>query len=341
LSSQPTKNTKHTQTSMSEEQRDIEHIQPILADDDDKNNNKTNRASPLYVEIAERMKHYESHAQTMECIDTTKPYMIRLDGHTFHTFAAPFNKPFDSGLHEIMVRTTKDLMGYFNSATCGYTQSDEITLIFPPLNPEGTPDDKKRTLDFRGRVIKTATLAAGYCSSRFVYWCNQLANDGVTFTPDKTEKYDRVIRKLLDGFAHFDGRVFNVDNNNELLNNIKWRSNYDCVRNSRMNLARAHFSQKDIMNLTAKQAADKLKEEKGVDWKDTPASFRYGTFVKREKRTVQAVNEKTKQPVDAIRTALTEKSFGLPNDFEEDLVDLLLIRYWNDVPQETLQRMLQ
>jgi len=41
------------------------------------------------------MKVYES-VNSDKVIDPKKPYMIRLDGHTFHTFAAPFEKPFDA-----------------------------------------------------------------------------------------------------------------------------------------------------------------------------------------------------------------------------------------------------
>lgn len=49
----------------------------------------------VYQLIGERMKNYEAiHSEKV--IDPRKPYMIRLDGHTFHTFAAPFEKPFDA-----------------------------------------------------------------------------------------------------------------------------------------------------------------------------------------------------------------------------------------------------
>lgn len=49
----------------------------------------------FFEEIGERMKKYEKETSE-KLIDPKKPYMIRLDGHTFHTFAAPFEKPFDA-----------------------------------------------------------------------------------------------------------------------------------------------------------------------------------------------------------------------------------------------------
>jgi len=113
------------------------------------------------------MKVYES-VNSDKVIDPKKPYMIRLDGHTFHTFAAPFEKPFDANLDEVMILTAKDLLLKFHCVTA-YTQSDEISLIFPALIK--TKEDENKSLPFSGRATKIATLAASYCSVRFNYHC--------------------------------------------------------------------------------------------------------------------------------------------------------------------------
>lgn len=58
---------------------------------------------------------------------------------------------------EIMVLTAQDLLLKFNAVTA-YTQSDEISLIFPALKQ--TKEDENKTLAFGGRVLKLCTLAS-------------------------------------------------------------------------------------------------------------------------------------------------------------------------------------
>lgn len=60
-----------------------------------------------------------------------------------------------------MTGTAADLVTSFN-AVCAYTQSDEITLVFAPVDTEA-----KQTAMFSGRVQKISTLLAGYASARF------------------------------------------------------------------------------------------------------------------------------------------------------------------------------
>merc|ERR1719238_1320300 len=78
--------------------------------------------------LATRMKDYE-HA-TESNLDRTKPYLMRLDGHCFSKFTKQFQKPYDTRIYNAMVKATADLVTYF-SCTTGFTQSDEITLVFP------------------------------------------------------------------------------------------------------------------------------------------------------------------------------------------------------------------
>src|SRR5690606_2608120 len=104
-------------------------------------------------------------------------------------------------VHNVMVNTSKDLLLKFNARTV-YTQSDEITMIFPRLKQKKTDDEEKETktdkkkkkeeeekvLPFSGRAQKIATLAAGYCSARFNYWCIQLKDKW----PKEHKNYDLI-----------------------------------------------------------------------------------------------------------------------------------------------------
>jgi tRNA(His) 5'-end guanylyltransferase len=87
-------------------------------------------------------------------------YMVaRLDGRNFtrltkevHTFAAPYDERF----RDYMIATTEHLMTCGFQVVYGYTQSDEISLLFP--RDETTFDRKLR---------KYASILAGEASAKF------------------------------------------------------------------------------------------------------------------------------------------------------------------------------
>jgi tRNA(His) 5'-end guanylyltransferase len=285
--------------------------------------------------------------------------MIRLDGHKFSTFASPFRKPFDELLHRVMVATTADLVTRYH-ATTGYTQSDEITLVFPALNPlEGTlsyemkekkdeeptaeKNTNKPTLHHGGRVLKLCTLASAYCTARFNFHCLRLADLWPKeYAPDdpnlkkNSYNYEKVQKHLRNAMGYFDARAFNVDNDQELLNNILWRSTHDCERNSRTNLGHVYFSTKEMHGYKAREVVVKLKEEKNVDWYSWPLAFRYGTFVKKIVVNKMGFNPQTNQEEPADRRELRAYAMHLKN-FDEKYLRLLLTKHWNEVPQELLE----
>ena len=252
-----------------------------------------------------------------------------------------FRKPYDNLLHAVMVQTAADLLEQFNDATTAYTQSDEITLVFPNL---GTVVDGKvehSTLNFGGKVVKLSTLMSGYCSVRFTMNCMKLAHlwpktkeEYVNACPSNQVSFgyvpERVQENLKEGDAHFDCRVFNVDEHSEFVNNVRWRSNYDCERNSRTNLGRAFYSTKEMHGLKARQVVEKLKEDKNVDWNDYPMGYRYGTFIKKSKYEKNVKNPKTGEELVCMRTKSEAFSFKL-EDFDSKYIELFNLKTWNEV----------
>ena len=73
-----------------------------------------------------------------------KVFMVaRLDGRSFTRLTKElhqFEAPFDEKMRDIMVETTKHLMNCGFDVVFGYTQSDEISLLF---SPEITTFDRK------------------------------------------------------------------------------------------------------------------------------------------------------------------------------------------------------
>jgi tRNA(His) 5'-end guanylyltransferase len=74
-------------------------------------------------------------------------------------------------VHKAMLASTKDLVQEFNCSTA-YTESDEITLIFPPAPLSG-----QRPILFNGKIAKIISLTASLCSARFNFHLNQLAEE--------------------------------------------------------------------------------------------------------------------------------------------------------------------
>lgn len=110
----------------------------------------------MAMTLGDRMKTYEANTETTVC--QGKPTLIRLDGHGFSKLTRPFKKPFDDSFHKAMVFTCHDLLTHFPEAVTAYTQSDEITLVFPA-----------GIAIFSGRVQKIVSLAAAWTTVRFNY----------------------------------------------------------------------------------------------------------------------------------------------------------------------------
>ncbi|KAJ7261790.1 tRNAHis guanylyltransferase-domain-containing protein [Mycena haematopus] len=252
--------------------------------------------------LAERMKRYE--AATDQQLSDDQPVIIRVDGHGFSKFTRGFNKPFDDRLHEAMAHTAADLLAHFPAASVAYTQSDEITLVFPAT---GTPRP------FNGRVGKLASLAAGYASTRFNH---HLAN-AADVPPHKL------------GIAHFDARAFSVPDAAEALNNLIWRAKMDCRRNSISGFGRSFYSAKELHGLNGDAIVAKVLAEKGIDfWTSAPSWARYGTTVKRERYEWAAIDGLTGAEVKSTRTRTKAEDIRWW-DFNEQNLALIANKFWD------------
>ncbi|KAF8206219.1 tRNAHis guanylyltransferase-domain-containing protein [Mycena galopus ATCC 62051] len=253
--------------------------------------------------LGERMKRYE--AATDQQLPDDQPALIRVDGHGFSKFTRGFNKPFDERIHDAMAQTAADLLEHFPAASLAYTQSDEITLVFPAT---------ATARPFNGRVGKLASLAAGYASTRF--------NHHLAKAPDVPEN--------KHGIAHFDARAFSVPDTAEALNNLIWRAKTDCRRNSIFGFGRSFFSAKELHGLGGDAVVEKVLAEKGVDfWTSAPSWARYGTTVKREQYQWDGIDGLTGAEVKSTRTR--SKCADVPWwEFNERNLALVTQKFWDD-----------
>lgn len=278
------------------------------------------------VSLGDRMKAYEAEGLKKECLDNDKPFLARIDGHSFSKFTAGFRKPYDELLSTAMIRTTGDLVNEFQART-GYTQSDEITLVFMPKQNQETGEWSN--LPFNGRVVKLATLLASFAGVRFNFHLINLLNMGLTKAKETGEKLpysEGMIKKVWAQKAHFDARLFSVPNQTEVYNNIFWRSKHDCARNSVSGLARKYFSTKELNGKNTLEMK-KMLLEKDVDYEKMPPGFKYGSFVKKEKYQLEAIDQKTNQEVTSFRTKIRVWSHKLEG-FDQKFSELLADKYF-------------
>ena len=189
-------------------------------------------------EFGDRMKSYETKEKILSGI----PFVARIDGKSFSKWTKGCAKPFDDLLHGAFIKTVVTLIKETH-ACIGYTQSDEITLIY------------NEDSDYFGRKIqKLTSVLASIATSAF--------NDCFKEKPP----------------AYFDCRVFGVPTRIEASNALLWRE-MDATKNAISSVASAHFSHKSLHKLNTKQMQEKLWSEKDINFNDYPASFKRGSFL--------------------------------------------------------------
>lgn len=204
--------------------------------------------------LGDRMKLYEA-AETGRRLMPLLPAMARLDGRAFHSFVRGLSRPFDERLSRLMIETASFLVRE-TTATCAYTQSDEITLAWVPAGFDSR-------VFFDGRVQKMTSVLASLASASF----NRHLPE---FLPPEYEGRLPV----------FDCRVWNVPNPEEAANTFVWRE-LDASKNSVAMAARALYSHAELDGKTAAEMQE-LLWRKGVNWNDYPAFFKRGTYLRRK-----------------------------------------------------------
>jgi len=118
-------------------------------------------------------------------------YMVaRIDGRNFTRLTKEVHKfeaPYDVRLRDMMIETTAHLMNCGFQALYGYTQSDEISVLF---HPEITTFDRK--------ARKYNSVLAGEASAKFAL--------------------------LLGGHACFDCRISELPNIDYVVDYFRWRN---------------------------------------------------------------------------------------------------------------------
>lgn len=202
--------------------------------------------------LSDRMKMYERREAGRQCMPRL-PICARIDGKNFSSFTRALPRPFDARLSQLMIQTTAFLVEK-TGARIGYTQSDEISLIFHAAG-------ENSLIYLGGRLQKLTSILASMATAAF--------NAGLAAAiPEKAGQV-----------AFFDCRVWDVPSLEEAANVILWRS-LDATKNSISMAARAKFSHNALHRKSGREMRAMLQEV-GVDWDAYPAYFKRGTFLQR------------------------------------------------------------
>lgn len=241
-------------------------------------------------ELGDRMKGYEAIEERR--FPAGLPIYARIDGRSFSRFTRGMDRPFDVRMSAAMLAATKGLVEATH-ARIGYTQSDEISLVW-------LAEGESQSF-FDGRVQKLSSVLAGLATAHFT--AALLATDWGC--------------ELVGRLPHFDCRVMSLPSKTEAANMFLWRE-LDARKNAVAMAAQALFSTKQ---LHGRGQADMLEMLAGVDvdFEDYPAFFKRGTFVRRvtyerafTADELAAIPEKHRLAPDALVTRSEVRALAMP-----------------------------
>jgi tRNA(His) guanylyltransferase len=202
--------------------------------------------------LGDRMKGYEAMEAGRRCMPLL-PICARIDGKRFSRLTAGLARPYDERLSRLMTDVTRHLVETTN-ARVGYTQSDEISLLWHADGP-----GQQVFLD--GRIQKLTSILASLATARF----NAALAERISECGGQQ--------------AVFDCRVWTVPNRVEASNVFLWREQ-DASKNSISMAARHYYPHAEVDGKDA-AAMHELLFAKGVNWNDYPEFFKRGSFVQR------------------------------------------------------------
>ena len=192
-------------------------------------------------------------------------YMVaRIDGRTFshltrdvHQFAAPYDERF----RDYMVSTVEHLMDCGFRVLFGYTQSDEISLLF-----------HLEDNTFGRKIRKYNSVLAGEASAKFSV--------------------------LLGDVGAFDCRICQLPNLDIVLNYFRWRAedahrnalNAHCYWTLRGQGKNAQSATEQLLGMSVSKRNEFLFSEAGINFNDLPTWQRRGIGVYKESYEVEGLN---------------------------------------------------
>jgi len=241
-----------------------------------------------FDELDQQMRVYETAHD--HCVLPGLYMVARIDGRSFTRLTKEVHKfyaPYDERFRDLMVGTTRHLMDCGFRVLFGYTQSDEISLMF-----------HRDETNFSRKLRKLNSVLAGEASARF--------------------SLD------LGDLACFDCRICQLPEAAKVVDYFRWR-NEDANRNA-LNahcywmLRGTGFDERTatqrLSGMSVSEKNELLFSEGGINFNDIPLWQKRGVGVYWEIYTKDAVNQKTGEKVQAERRRLkTDTELPMKDDY--------------------------
>lgn len=278
------------------------------------------------IPLGDRMKSYEKTS----IVPPYQSFIVRADGNCFSKFTNGFPKPFDEGFNRAMTLTANAVMNHFNARTV-FVCSDEITLIFGSVCTKEefeNPNVQKSTHIYGGRHNKIESLVSAKCSVLFNKFMLFMLEE-VNAKPNVYN--DKVKEKVNRCDAIFDARLVPIplDNEIEIVNNIIWRSTYDCYRNTVSSYGRHKLGNKRCQNMNCNDMIVMMKNE-GFDFNtQVPTQYKYGTLCKKILVKFKNKNDNGSE-TEYERSKEYNFSLNLLTQDRDKTLELFLDKYYSD-----------
>lgn len=235
-----------------------------------------------FDDLDKKMRVYET--ATDLCVLPGMFMVARLDGRSFTRLTkgeGQFDVPFDERFRDLMVATTESLMTCGFRVLYGYTESDEISLLF-------SPDEQL----FGRKLRKYNSTLAGEASAQFSVRLGQAAS--------------------------FDCRISQLPIAELVVDYFRWR-NEDAARNAlnswcywtlRRDGLNEQQATKRLLGLSVSQKNEFLFQY-GINFNDVPSWQKRGVGMYWEEYDKPSVNPMTGEEVMARRRRI-RKDFELP-----------------------------
>lgn len=225
-----------------------------------------------FDELDQKMRVFETAHDY--CVLPNVYIVARIDGRSFTRLTKEIHKfeaPFDERMRDMMIETTKHLMNCGFDCLYGYTQSDEISLLFHPnINA------------FDRKMRKFNSILAGEASAKFSL--------------------------LLGDHACFDCRISELPTVNLVVDYFRWR-NEDAHRNALngwcyWTLRKAGMSVKQATKMLEGKSVSYKNEllfQRGINFNELPLWQRRGIGLYWKTYEKPATNKLTGEEVTAKR----------------------------------------
>lgn len=236
-------------------------------------------------DLLEKNKQYEVKFDSqLDSDNMDLVHVIRCDGKNFKQFTKGLDYPFDSLFRNVMELTMLDLCKEVQGAFLGYTQSDEITVMFRKNSPESQ-------IYYNGRVSKIIGVTAGFVTKKFnenlfneyeklkneyieqVYNSNLSSDAKLGLIEEFSEKNIRYREKVFK--AGFDSRVFSMPTYEAFSTNLisRWKNS---KTNAVSMIAQANFSHNELQNVKTEEQIKMLSQNVGIDVESIDQRYIYG-----------------------------------------------------------------